>query len=137
MFSYSVNVRKINSASKLKGIATIVVDDILELDGFKIIEGSKGLFVSVPSHKGTVMEEGQKVEKYFDDIRFKGEDGLNFSKELKDSILSAYTSASDPLSTGSSNSSYQKADVSASREKAAAQTDTSSTERQRKPIWGF
>ena len=98
MFSYSIDVRRINSNSKLKGIATVVVDDILELHGFKIIDGSKGLFVSVPSHKGSIMEDGVKVDKYFDDIRFKGESGKDFADELKQAIINSYNNASDPIS---------------------------------------
>ena len=135
MFSYRVKVRKINSP-KLKGVASLVIDDILEIDGFKIIEGSKGLFVSVPSHKGTVMEDGVKVEKYFDDVRFPGEQGLDVSKEIKDSILSEYNSASDPL--GSPNA----AQTNAVKSKQAATTqgkvsNDSSPPRDRKPLWGF
>lgn len=137
MFSYTINVRRINSASKLKGIASVIVDDILELDGFKIIQGSNGLFVSVPSHKGTVMEDGQKVEKYFDDIRFKGEDGLAFSKELKDSILNSYSATSDPLASSSNSSVDSKSKVSAAREIAAETTSAAPTSRERKPLWGF
>lgn len=137
MFSYTINVRRINSASKLKGIASVIVDDILELDGFKIIQGSNGLFVSVPSHKGTVMEDGQKVEKYFDDIRFKGEDGLAFSKELKDSILNSYSATSDPLASSSNSSVDSKSKVSAAREVAAETTSAAPTSRERKPLWGF
>lgn len=135
MFSYRVKVRRINSA-KLKGVASLIIDDIMEIDGFKIIEGSKGLFVSVPSHKGTVMEDGVKVEKYFDDIRFPGEQGMDVSREIKDSILSEYNSTSDPL--GSSNTAQTNAVKS--KQAASSQTKTSndsSPPRDRKPLWGF
>lgn len=143
MFSYEVNVRKINSA-KLKGVASIIIEGIMEIDGFKIIEGSNGLFVSVPSHKGVVMEDGQKVEKYFDDVKFKGEDGLLFSKELKDSILSSFMNASDPLG-GSSNRQQSSSSTSAksstvkAREQAAttSKPQSSGPDRNRKPLWEF
>ena len=135
MFSYRVKVRKINSP-KLKGVASLVIDDILEVDGFKIIEGSKGLFVSVPSHKGTVMEDGVKVEKYFDDVRFTGEQGLDFSKEIKDSILSEYNSASDPLGSPvvSQTNAVKKKQTADSQIKNSSE---SSPPRDRKPLWGF
>jgi DNA-binding cell septation regulator SpoVG len=141
MFSYEVNVRKINSP-KLKGVASVIIDNILEIDGFKIIEGSNGLFVSVPSHKGAVMEDGQKVEKYFDDVKFKGEDGLLFSKELKDSILSSYTSAADPLRSAiPPKQDTSKAELSSARKQAAqketAAASTPAPARQSKPLWGF
>lgn len=139
MFSYTVNVRKINSASKLKGIASIVIDDIMEIDGFKIIEGSNGLFVSVPSHKGTILEDGQKVEKYFDDIRFKNENGASFSKELKDSILNSYASSpvADSLASSSNSETPSKTKINAARETAAQSDPGAITSRERKPLWGF
>lgn len=143
MFSYEVNVRKINSA-KLKGVASIIIEGIMEIDGFKIIEGSNGLFVSVPSHKGSVMEDGQRVEKYFDDVKFKGEDGLLFSKELKDSILSSFMNASDPLGSSStrqqsqSTTSAKSTTVKARDEAATAvKPQASGPDRNRKPLWEF
>ena len=83
------------------------------------------------------MEDGQKVEKYFDDIRFKGEDGLAFSKELKDSILNSYSATSDPLASSSNSSVDSKSKVSAAREVAAETTSAAPTSRERKPLWGF
>lgn len=134
MFSYRVKVRKINNA-KLKGVASLIIDDVIEIDGFKIINGSKGLFVSVPSHKGTVMEDGTKVEKYFDDVRFPGEQGQEVGQEIKQAILTEYNSASDPLASNASQSNAVKA-----KQTAASNTDNSkdsSPPRDRKPLWGF
>ena len=136
MFSYDVKVRKINSTSNLKAFVTLVIEGILEVDGFKVIDGKNGLFVSVPSHKGTVMEDGVKVDKYFDDVRFIGEPGTEFSNEVKTAILNAYNNSS---TTSSSSSPTQSEAVKA---KATAQKqDTSSNEegpsRTRKPLWGF
>jgi DNA-binding cell septation regulator SpoVG len=113
MFSYDVKVRKINSTSNLKAFVTLVVEGVLEIDGFKVINGKNGLFVSVPSHKGTVMEDGQKVEKYFDDVRFVGEPGTEFSNE---------------------------SDAVKAKNTAQKQENPSSSEgpsRTRKPLWGF
>jgi len=139
MFSYDVKVRKINSASNLKAFVTLVVDNIVEIDGFKVINGKNGLFVSMPSHKGTVMEDGVKVEKYFDDVRFVGEPGTEFSNELKSAILDAYN---DGDSAQSSNSSSTPSQSDAVKAKSTAQKqETSSTSdgpsRNRKPLWGF
>ena len=69
-------------------------------------EDGSGLFPNISvrgvtterSKAVTVMEDGIKVEKYFDDIRFPGEVGQEFSNELKAAILNAYNNASDPLS---------------------------------------
>lgn len=134
MFSYTIKVRKINSA-KLKGVATLVVDDILEIDGFKIIEGSNGLFVAPPSHKGTVMEDGQKVEKYFDDVRFVQEAGTAFRDEMKQAILNQYSSMSDSNSYANSRPAA-KVDTP-SNSNPPATKNTSNPPRTKKPLWGF
>lgn len=137
MFSYDVKVRKINSASNLKAFVTLVVEGVLEIDGFKVINGKNGLFVSVPSHKGTVMEDGQKVEKYFDDVRFVGEPGIEFSNELKSAILDAYNGSSS--SPSSKTSSPSQSDAVKAKNTAQKQEDSSSDgpSRTRKPLWGF
>ena len=138
MFSYDVKVRKINSASNLKAFVTLVVEGVLEIDGFKVINGKNGLFVSVPSHKGSVMEDGQKVEKYFDDVRFVGEPGIEFSNELKTSILDAYNGSSS--SSSSKTPSPSQSDAVKAKSTAKNQEDSSSSDgpsRTRKPLWGF
>lgn len=144
MFSYEVNLRKINKPGlKIKGVASIIIDGVMSIDGFKIIEGSKGLFVSVPNHKGSVMEDGVKVDKYFDDVRFLGEEGTLFGQELKEAILSEYRSG------GSSYTPSSRGEAAAAHSKAAKkpepQEDTeepqkkasSKPNRTRKPIWDF
>lgn len=90
MFNYSFNIRKLNSGSALKAFVTLIIDDVMSIEGFKIVNGRNGLFVSVPSHKGTVTEEGQQVEKYFDDVRFIGDSGLEVGNEIKNAMLDAY-----------------------------------------------
>lgn len=136
MFSYDVKVRKINSSSNLKAFVTLVVEGVMEVDGFKVINGRNGLFVSVPSHKGTVMEDGQKVEKYFDDVRFVGEPGIEVSNELKSAILDAYNGSS----SSSKTSSPSQSDAVKAKNTAKEQEDSSSSDgpsRTRKPLWGF
>ena len=134
MFSYDVKVRKINSTSNLKAFVTVVVEGLMEVDGFKVINGKNGLFVSVPSHKGTVMEDGVKVDKYFDDVRFVGEPGLEFSNELKASILDAYNNNSASSTPREAQTQAIKAKASSSDD---ADTDTEAPARTRKPLWGF
>jgi len=136
MFSYRIKVRKINSA-KLKGVATVIIDDIMEIDGFKIIDGSKGLFVSVPSHKGSVMEDGIRVDKYFDDVRFPGEQGQDVAQEIKQAILHEYNNISDPLASNTAQSNAVKAKQTASTNSVQSDATNSSPPRDRKPLWGF
>ena len=138
MFNYEIKMRKLNNSnSKLKAFVSLVIDNVMEIDGFKVIEGRNGLFVSVPSHKGTVMEDGQQVEKYFDDVRFPGEEALAFREELKNSILQQYSSGSysAPAPAASQPSRAQAAKANAASKEDAQSTDEPA--RDRKPLWGF
>ena len=48
----SVNVRKIEKeGSRMKGIASVLLDDSFAVHGIRIIEGEKGLFIAMPSKK--------------------------------------------------------------------------------------
>ena len=48
----SVNVRKIEKEeSRMKGIASVVIDDCFAIKDIRIIEGEKGLFIAMPSRK--------------------------------------------------------------------------------------
>ena len=149
MFSYEINLRKITKPGlKIKAVASIIIDGFMSVDGFKVIEGSKGLFVSVPNHKGTVMEEGIKVDKYFDDVRFIGEEGISFGQELKEAILAEYrngaSSSYTPPSRGQAASAHAKPKASQPKEIEETKQDQDSSPKQvsapnraRKPIWDF
>ena len=48
----SVNVKKIEKEnSRMKGIASILLDDIIAIHDIRIISGDNGLFVAMPSRK--------------------------------------------------------------------------------------
>ena len=48
----SVNVKKIEKEnSRMKGIASILLDDIIAIHDIRIINGDNGLFVAMPSRK--------------------------------------------------------------------------------------
>lgn len=48
----SVNVRKIEKEnSRIRGIASVVLDDCFAVHGIRIIEGDAGLFIAMPSRK--------------------------------------------------------------------------------------
>jgi stage V sporulation protein G len=48
----SVSVRKIEKeGSRMKGIASIVLDDSFAVHDIRIIQGDKGLFIAMPSRK--------------------------------------------------------------------------------------
>jgi hypothetical protein len=89
----------------------------------------------MPSHKGTVMEDGVKVEKYFDDVRFLGEKGIEFSNELKTSILNVYNSNDSQTNNTPTQSQAVKAKATADATQSASKDSEPS--RNRKPLWGF
>ena len=48
----SVNVRKIEKeGSRMKGIASVLLDDCFAIHDIRIIEGDNGLFIAMPSRK--------------------------------------------------------------------------------------
>lgn len=48
----SVTVRKVEKEdSRMKGIASILIDDCFAIHDIRIIEGDKGLFIAMPSRK--------------------------------------------------------------------------------------
>lgn len=66
-----VKIKKYDSKA-LKGFATITLDRVLVVSGLTIIEGSKGLFVTMPQNKG-------KDGKYHDSV-------FPLTKELRNEI---------------------------------------------------
>ena len=48
----SVNVKKLEKeGSRMKGIASILLDDLIAIHDIRIIAGDNGLFVAMPSRK--------------------------------------------------------------------------------------
>ncbi len=48
----SVRVRKFEKEdSRMKGIATVLIDDCFAIHDIKVIEGDNGLFIAMPSRK--------------------------------------------------------------------------------------
>ena len=48
----SVNVRKVEKEnSRMRGIATVIVDDCFAIHGIRIIEKNEGLLVAMPNRK--------------------------------------------------------------------------------------
>lgn len=88
--SAKVNVLK-SSSSTLKAFATICIDDLIEVSGLKVIEGSRGLFVGMPSKAGKPDANGEI--KYYDDIRFTDVDESGHSEtkaRVEEVVLAAY-----------------------------------------------
>ena len=47
----SVNVHKKNDESRMKGFASVLLDDCFVIRDIRIIEGKDGLFIAMPSRK--------------------------------------------------------------------------------------
>lgn len=48
-----VRVRKITKEGKMKAIVSITLDDEFVVHDIKVIEGEKGLFIAMPSKRGS------------------------------------------------------------------------------------
>ena len=125
MFSYTVKVNKLNQpAGKIVGFASLVVDEVMEIHGFRIIDGVNGLFASPPQHQGKIKNQdtGELEQKWFDDVRFVGENYEELRDEVKKAIIAE----------------YQKTASSSNRATAAnahVQVNNSSTTNSREPLW--
>ena len=104
---YDVSVRPIrNPQGKTVAFAQLIIDQVIQVDGFKIIDGSNGLFVSAPQHKGK-NKEGE--DTYFDDVRFLGDkpDGVYktpLQEEIYELMVKRYQEQSVSNSRGSAAS---------------------------------
>lgn len=46
-----VRIRKIEKEGKMKAVVSITIDEEFVIHDIKIIEGEKGMFIAMPSHK--------------------------------------------------------------------------------------
>ena len=82
----SVNVRKIEKeGSRMKGIASVLLDDSFAVHDIRIIEGDNGLFIAMPSRKTATGGYRDIAHPINPDVR----------KKFQDAILEAYNNAED------------------------------------------
>ncbi len=80
----SVNVRKIEKeGSRMKGIASVLLDDCFAIHDIRIIEGDNGLFIAMPSRKTATGEYKDIAHPINSDAR----------KMFEDAIIEAYNNA--------------------------------------------
>ncbi|MDD3187205.1 MAG: septation regulator SpoVG [Bacilli bacterium] len=80
----SVTVRKVEKEeSRMKGIASILLDDCFAVHDIRIIEGDKGLFIAMPSRKTATGGYRDIAHPINQDVR----------KMFEDEILKAYKEA--------------------------------------------
>ncbi len=80
----SVNVRKVEKeGSRMKGKASILLDDSFAVHDIRIIEGDNGLFIAMPSRKTATGDYKDIAHPINSDVR----------KMFEDAILEAYNNA--------------------------------------------
>ena len=86
----SVNVRKIEKeGSRMKGIASVLLDDSFAVHDIRIIEGEKGLFIAMPSKKTPTGEYRDIAHPINPEVR----------SMFEEAILKAYDEAEEPVSS--------------------------------------
>ena len=82
----SVNVRKIaKEGSRMKGIASVLLDDSFAVHDIRIIEGDNGLFIAMPSRKTATGEYKDVCHPINPDVR----------TEFTNAVLDAYKKAEE------------------------------------------
>lgn len=80
----TVNVRKIEKEnSRMKGIASVLIDDSFAVHDIRIIEGDNGLFIAMPSRKTATGGYRDIAHPINPEVR----------KKFEDAILDAYEKA--------------------------------------------
>ena len=83
----SVNVRKINKeGSRMKGIASVLLDDSFAVHDIRVIEGDNGLFIAMPSRKTATGGYRDIAHPINPEVR----------AMFEQAILEAYENAEDP-----------------------------------------
>ena len=83
----SVNVRKINKeGSRMKGIASVLLDDSFAVHDIRVIEGDNELFIAMPSRKTATGGYRDIAHPINPEVR----------AMFEQAILEAYENAEDP-----------------------------------------
>ena len=95
----SVSVRKIEKeGSRMKGIASIVLDDSFAVHDIRIISGDKGLFIAMPSRKTATGGYRDIAHPINPDVR----------KMLEDAIIEEYNNTEDAPAVEETESSEEE-----------------------------
>ena len=103
----SVNVRKIEKeGSRMRGIASVLLDDSFAVHDIRIIEGEKGLFIAMPSKKTPTGEYrdiahpiNPEVRAMFEEAILDAYENAESAQPVAEEILKAYDEAEDQPAT--------------------------------------
>ena len=88
----SVNVRKIEKeGSRMRGIASVLLDDSFAVHDIRIIEGEKGLFIAMPSKKTPTGEYRDIAHPINPEVRAMFEEAILDAYENAESVAPAAT----------------------------------------------
>lgn len=80
----SINIRKTDKTdSRMKGLASVLIDDCFAIHDIRIIEGDNGLFIAMPSRKTATGAYRDIAHPINQDVR----------KMFEDAIFEAYNNA--------------------------------------------
>lgn len=79
-----IKIRKYDNSETLKAFASVNFDDSFVVTGLTVIEGEKGLFVSMPQTKG---KDSEGKERYFDIVFPITKEGR---QAISEAVLEAY-----------------------------------------------
>lgn len=80
-----VDIRKITGDGKLKAFADVKIADAVIIKGFSVMEGSRGVFVSMP-------RKASRDGKWFNILMPVNE---SFEQHLKDKVMEAFERETD------------------------------------------
>jgi|14_taG_2_1085336.scaffolds.fasta_scaffold01357_10 DNA-binding cell septation regulator SpoVG len=102
-FKATVNLPKNPTQGNFRAFATLIVNDVLYLNGFRVMDGKFGLFAAAPATKSNKQDPETGRNIWYDDIKFiedveEGQRRGPVSEAASEAILAAYTAATS--STG-------------------------------------
>jgi DNA-binding cell septation regulator SpoVG len=112
MFSYEVKVFPLkNPKGSLKAFGSLVIEDQIEVKGFRIMDGQYGLWVAVPQKEGKPDEQGKRT--WWPDVIFleEKEEDQKFGA-LQHSINQAFIAKFESVSRSSSRGNAASANAS-------------------------
>jgi len=69
--TFTAKVNRIsNPRGSLRAFATLIVNDVVAINGFRVLEGSKGTWAAPPQKKGSKPDPETGKDIYYDEVRF-------------------------------------------------------------------